>query len=160
MNCLCIRFVICIKFVIVKKNINICLLIKTKFNFNYGKSNYTKKNYGKCNYYGKCNLWQVWLMASVTYGKCIMANVIMAKIIIAKILWQMKLSPLLCLWIFKRFQNILRSSKNSKTIYSKHWFFLHFAKFKNCARYLQELAKALASSCKWIFSGLKCNIVQ
>ena len=31
-------------------------------------------------------------MASVTYGKCIMANVIMAKIIMAKILWQMKLS--------------------------------------------------------------------
>ena len=94
-------------------------------------------------------LWQMY------YGKCVMANVIMAKIIMAKILWQMKLSPLLCLWIFKRFQNILRSSKNSKTIYSKHWFFLHFAKFKNCARYLQELAKAeaikrpfLASSCK------------
>ena len=32
-------------------------------------------------------------MASVTYGKCIMANVIMAKIFMAKILWQMKLSP-------------------------------------------------------------------
>ena len=31
-------------------------------------------------------------MASVTYGKCIMANVIMAKIFMAKILWQMKLS--------------------------------------------------------------------
>ena len=28
-------------------------------------------------------------MASVTYGKCIMANVIMAKILMAKILWQM-----------------------------------------------------------------------
>ena len=34
-------------------------------------------------------------MASVTYGKCIMANVIMAKIIMAKILWQMKLSLLI-----------------------------------------------------------------
>ena len=39
-------------------------------------------------------------MASVTYGKCIMANVIMAKIFMAKIfmakiLWQMKLSPIL-----------------------------------------------------------------
>ena len=33
-------------------------------------------------------------MASVTYGKCIMANVIMAKIFMAKILWQMKLSPI------------------------------------------------------------------
>ena len=33
-------------------------------------------------------------MASVTYGKCIMANVIMAKIFMAKILWQMKLSRL------------------------------------------------------------------
>jgi len=33
-------------------------------------------------------------MASVTYGKCIMANVIMEKIFIAKILWQMKLSRL------------------------------------------------------------------
>jgi len=32
-------------------------------------------------------------MASATYGKCIMANVIMAKILRAKILWQMKLSP-------------------------------------------------------------------
>ena len=31
-------------------------------------------------------------MASVTYDKCIMANVIMAKIFMAKILWQMKLS--------------------------------------------------------------------
>ena len=36
----------------------------------------------------------MWFMASVTYGKCIMANVIMAKIIMAKILWQMKLSRL------------------------------------------------------------------
>ena len=35
-------------------------------------------------------------MASVTYGKCIMANVIMAKIFMAKILWQMKLSRLMC----------------------------------------------------------------
>ena len=34
-------------------------------------------------------------MASVTYGKCIMANVIMAKIFMAKILWQMKLSRFL-----------------------------------------------------------------
>ena len=33
-------------------------------------------------------------MASVTYGKCIMANVIMAKVFMAKILWQMKLSHL------------------------------------------------------------------
>ena len=33
-------------------------------------------------------------MASVTYGKCIMANVIMAKIFMAKILWQMKLKYL------------------------------------------------------------------
>ena len=32
-------------------------------------------------------------MASVTYGKCIMANVIMAKVYMAKVLWQMKLSP-------------------------------------------------------------------
>ena len=32
-------------------------------------------------------------MASVTYGKCIMANVIMAKVFMAKVLWQMKLSP-------------------------------------------------------------------
>ena len=37
-------------------------------------------------------------MASVTYDKCIMANVIMAnvimaKIFMAKIFWQMKLSP-------------------------------------------------------------------
>ena len=39
--------------------------------------------------YGKCNLWQLLLMASVTYGKRIMASVIMAKV-----LWQMKLSPL------------------------------------------------------------------
>ena len=31
-------------------------------------------------------------MASGTYGKCIMANVIMAKIFMAKILWQMKQS--------------------------------------------------------------------
>ena len=31
-------------------------------------------------------------MASVTYGKCIMANVIMAKVFMAKVLWQMKLS--------------------------------------------------------------------
>ena len=31
-------------------------------------------------------------MASVTYGKCIMANVIMAKVFIAKVLWQMNLS--------------------------------------------------------------------
>ena len=31
-------------------------------------------------------------MASVTYGKCIMANEIMVKIFMAKILWQMKLS--------------------------------------------------------------------
>ena len=44
-------------------------------------------NYGKCNHYGKCNLWQVWLMSSVTYGKSIMSSVIMAKI-----LWQIKLS--------------------------------------------------------------------
>ena len=34
----------------------------------------------------------VTIMASVTYGKCIMANVIVAKIFMAKILWQMKLS--------------------------------------------------------------------
>ena len=33
-------------------------------------------------------------MASVTYGKCIMANVIMAKIFMAKMLCQMKLSRL------------------------------------------------------------------
>ena len=33
-------------------------------------------------------------MASVTYGKSIMANVNMAKIFMAKILWQMKLSPM------------------------------------------------------------------
>ena len=33
--------------------------------------------------YGKCDLWHVWLMASVSYGKCIMANVIMAKIFMA-----------------------------------------------------------------------------
>ena len=32
------------------------------------------------------------IMANVTYGKSIMANVIMAKIIMTKILWQMKLS--------------------------------------------------------------------
>ena len=31
-------------------------------------------------------------MASVIYGKCIMANVIKAKVIMAKVLWQMKLS--------------------------------------------------------------------
>ena len=31
-------------------------------------------------------------MASVTYGKCIMANVIMAKVFMAKVFWQMKLS--------------------------------------------------------------------
>ena len=31
-------------------------------------------------------------MASVTYGKCIMANVITAKVFMAKVLWQMKLS--------------------------------------------------------------------
>ena len=48
--------------------------------------------------YGKCDLWQVLLMTNVTYDKCIMANVIMAKILMAKIfmakiLWQMKLSP-------------------------------------------------------------------
>ena len=39
------------------------MFIQTKFDFNYGKSNYRKCNYGKC------NLWQVLLMASVTYGK-------------------------------------------------------------------------------------------
>ena len=33
-------------------------------------------------------------MASVTYGKSIMASVIMAKV-----LWQMKLSPLVCLFV-------------------------------------------------------------
>jgi len=33
-------------------------------------------------------------MASVTYVKCIMANVIMTKIFMAKILWQMKLSQI------------------------------------------------------------------
>ena len=44
--------------------------------------------------YGKCNLWQVLLMASVTYGKRIMASVIMAKVFMAKVLWQMKLSHL------------------------------------------------------------------
>ena len=33
-------------------------------------------------------------MASVTYDKCIMANIIMAKVLMAKVLWQMKLSPL------------------------------------------------------------------
>ena len=32
-------------------------------------------------------------MASVTYGECIMANVIMAKVFMAKVLWHMKLSP-------------------------------------------------------------------
>ena len=32
-------------------------------------------------------------MASVTYGKRIMASVIMAKVFMAKVLWQMKLSP-------------------------------------------------------------------
>ena len=32
-------------------------------------------------------------MASVTYGKCIMANLILAKVFMAKVLWQMKLSP-------------------------------------------------------------------
>ena len=32
-------------------------------------------------------------MASVTYGKCIMANVNMAKVFMAKVSWQMKLSP-------------------------------------------------------------------
>ena len=72
MNWLCIRFVICIQFEIVKKNINICLLIQTKFNFNYGKSNYSKCNYGKCYlwqmYYGKCNY------GKNIYGKNIMAN--------------------------------------------------------------------------------------
>ncbi len=41
-------------------------------------------------------------MASVTYGKCIMANVIMAKVFMArvfmeKVLWQMKLSLTCCL---------------------------------------------------------------
>ena len=43
--------------------------------------------------YGKLNLWQLLLMASVTYGKRIMASVIMAKVFMAKVLWQMKLSP-------------------------------------------------------------------
>ena len=42
--------------------------------------------------YGKCYLWQVLLMASVTYGKYIMAKVIMAKAFMAKVLWQMKQS--------------------------------------------------------------------
>ena len=37
-------------------------------------------NYGTCNHYGKCNLWQVQLMASVTYGKYIMESVIMEKV--------------------------------------------------------------------------------
>jgi len=32
------------------------------------------------------------IKASVTYGKCIMANVIMTKVFMAKILWQMKLT--------------------------------------------------------------------
>ena len=45
----------------------------------YGKCNVwqvllmASVTYGKRNY-GKCNLWQVWLMASVTYGKSIMAQ--------------------------------------------------------------------------------------
>ena len=43
---------------------------------------YFKCNYGKCNHYGKCNLWQVLLMANV-----IMTNVIMTKVFIAKVLW-------------------------------------------------------------------------
>ena len=59
---------------------------------NYDKSNYSKCKYSKCNYSNKCNLWQMWVMASVTYGKCIMANVIMASVIMAKVL--MKLSPI------------------------------------------------------------------
>ena len=39
--------------------------------------------------YGKCYLWQVLLMASVTYGKRIMASVNMAKLFMEKVLWQM-----------------------------------------------------------------------
>ena len=41
----------------------------------------------------------VTIMASITYGKCdlwqvlLMANVIMAKVFMANVLWQMKLSP-------------------------------------------------------------------
>ena len=58
-----------------KKNVYICLLILTIFDFNYVK----------------CNLWQLLLVASVTYGKHILESVIMAKVS-----WQMKLSPLLC----------------------------------------------------------------
>ena len=53
----------------------------------YGKRIYDKCNYGKCNHYGKCNLWQLLLMASVTY-----INRIMASVIMAKVLRQMKLS--------------------------------------------------------------------
>ena len=29
------------------------------------KSDFSKWNYSECNYYGKCNLWQVWLMENV-----------------------------------------------------------------------------------------------
>ena len=58
------------------------------------------------------------IMANVTYGKSIMANVIMAKIIMTKILWQMK-QPL---WVDMvsnsgrvcRVQSFLRKTVQSK----------------------------------------------
>ena len=45
------------------------------------------------NHYDKCNLWQLLIMASVTYSKRIMTSVIMTKVFMEKVLWQMKLSP-------------------------------------------------------------------
>ena len=51
-------------------------------------------------------------MASVTYGKCTMANVIMAKIIIAKILWQMKLSLFKDVFLYLRLKNDSNKTKN------------------------------------------------
>ena len=44
---------------------------------------FVNSNYVKCNHYGKCNLWQLLLMASVIYGKCIMTIVNLAKLFMA-----------------------------------------------------------------------------
>ena len=51
---------------------------------NYDKSNYCVFMASVRNHYGKFNLWQALLMASVTFGKRIMASVVMPNV-----LWQM-----------------------------------------------------------------------
>ena len=65
--------------------------------------------------YGKCYLWQMY------YGKCIMANVIMAKVFMAKVLWQMKLSLLIC--IRTNFGNFQEVSKLCFYFLKLHFFY-------------------------------------